>query len=112
MRAGMDVGSHEDRAKVLGVNRLGLPLAAGHLLRERRPDGQETGAELSRDHDAFGPADELVKGDDARVKRVSLARLEPHPMASADLVDEDDQLTFCQRFQSGLWARIKQCQYA
>jgi hypothetical protein len=43
---------------------------------------------------------------------VPLSRLEPHPMAAADLVDEYDQVTFGQRFQSGLWARIKQCQYA
>ncbi len=108
----MDVGADQDRAEVLRVDRLRLAHAPRDLLGERRPHSEQSRAHLGGHNDAFRPADEHVMVDHARVQRVALARFQPHAVAAPDLVDEDDELTCRKQSHSGLWARMRQCQYA
>src|SRR5947209_11204954 len=112
-RAGVQVGADEDRAEVFRVDGLRLPPAAGDLLGERRPDGEEPRAELRGHDDALRAPQQVVVKDEPGVDRMLVAGPQPDPMPPADLVDENDDLAFGQRAaHAGLWARISACQYA
>ena len=90
--AWVQVGGDEDRAKVLGVDRLGLAVAAGDLLREGGANRQQARPHLSGDDDAFRPSDEIVVGDEPRVERMAFAGLEPDAVPPPHLIDQQDYL--------------------
>src|SRR5207247_6358922 len=83
--SGKDVGPDQDRTEVLGIDRLGLSAAAGDLLGEGRPDGQESSPELGRHDHPFRPADEVVVLDEAGMDGVAFAGAKPDPMAPSQL---------------------------
>ena len=87
-RAGEDVGEHEDRPDVLGVDHLRAARHLEHVLGERRAHRDEAGVARRVHGRAVGAADEVVVGDDARVRVELAAGLERHEVAALLVVDE------------------------
>ena len=95
--AGTDVGHHQDRPDVLGVDDLG---AAGHLqdeVAQRRTQDRVGGAAGRAQCRPLAGADDLVVGDVAGVGVELLAGLQRDEVAALLGVEQQDQLTVAER---------------
>ena len=109
-RTWMHVRGDQDGAQVFRVDRLSLPAPARDLIGEGGPHGNQARAQLSGDDHALRTADQIVVGDRAGVDRVALTGFQADAVAPPDLVDEEDDFAFGERFHAGFSARIRQCQ--
>ena len=86
MRTGVDVGVHQERGEVLGVDDLALARQLPHGISERWSDDEEPVALVGGKEEALAPPDDLVVGDVAEVRLEERAAPEFNAVAPLALV--------------------------
>src|SRR6185369_5089161 len=91
-RPGADVAPGEDRAEVLGIDRLGAPRQRRNQLRVGRPQEQQALAVRRLDRAAFGESDQAVARERGPAEGHVPPAAEDAEIRALLSVDEDDRL--------------------